>query len=141
MKTISIRQPWASMIIHGFKPVENRSWKTSYKGPLLIHASLSFDHDGADWIMKNFPHLKSHVLRSKDLRGGIIGLVKLINCVKTHSSPWFFGPYGFVLQNPKPIEFNHCKGRLGLFDVPWPIEKPTFFEKQLDLFPSFQTVL
>lgn len=38
MKALSIRQPWAHLIIHG-KPIENRSWSTTYRGPLLLHAA------------------------------------------------------------------------------------------------------
>lgn len=39
MKTISIMQPWASLIVLGHKKIETRSWNTKYRGPLLIHAS------------------------------------------------------------------------------------------------------
>ena len=39
MKTLSIRQPFASLICRGIKTIENRSWKTNYRGKLLIHAS------------------------------------------------------------------------------------------------------
>ena len=38
-KCLSVRQPWAWLIVHGHKPLENRSWATSYRGPLLIHAA------------------------------------------------------------------------------------------------------
>jgi hypothetical protein len=41
MKIISIRQPWADLIVNGSKNIENRSWPTSYRGPVLIHASLN----------------------------------------------------------------------------------------------------
>jgi len=53
-------------------------------------------------------------------RGGIIGSVNLVDCVgrdKT-DSPWFQGAYGFVLRDPKPLDFLPFKGRLGFFDVP-----------------------
>jgi hypothetical protein len=39
MKTISLLQPWASLVIMGVKTIETRSWQTAYRGPLLIHAS------------------------------------------------------------------------------------------------------
>ena len=39
MKALSIRQPWAWLIVCGHKPLENRSWPTPYRGPLLIHAA------------------------------------------------------------------------------------------------------
>jgi hypothetical protein len=43
---LSIRQPWASLIVAGLKPVENRSWRVRYRGPLLIHAGQRVDVDG-----------------------------------------------------------------------------------------------
>ena len=43
MKILSIRQPWAALIVHGFKETENRTWSTSYRGPVLIHAALKVD--------------------------------------------------------------------------------------------------
>jgi hypothetical protein len=39
MKALSIRQPWASLIVAGYKDIENRSWRTSYRGPVLIHSA------------------------------------------------------------------------------------------------------
>ena len=39
MKVLSIRQPWASLIVEGYKKYEFRSWKTKYRGKILIHAS------------------------------------------------------------------------------------------------------
>ena len=51
-------------------------------------------------------------------RGGIIGSVNLANCVRRSDSPWFQGPYGFVLRDPKPLPFVPLKGQLGFFDVP-----------------------
>ena len=51
MKALSIKQPWAWAIIHAGKNVENRTWATSYRGPLLIHAGKTFDHEGYQWIM------------------------------------------------------------------------------------------
>lgn len=41
MKAISIKQPWASLIAHGIKDIENRSWRTNYRGRVLIHAGAS----------------------------------------------------------------------------------------------------
>jgi hypothetical protein len=56
-------------------------------------------------------------------RGGIIGSVELTDCVGGtifNASPWFFGPYGFVLANPEPLPFQPLKGKLGFFDVEMP---------------------
>lgn len=38
-KAITLTQPWASLVAVGAKRVETRSWPTSYRGPLLIHAA------------------------------------------------------------------------------------------------------
>lgn len=53
MKVLTIRQPWASLIILGYKRFEFRSWKTSYRGDLLIHAGKMIDKE-AEKRLKNF---------------------------------------------------------------------------------------
>lgn len=45
MKALSIRQPWAWLIVNGFKDIENRSWDTKYRGLVLIHASKGMTKD------------------------------------------------------------------------------------------------
>ncbi len=127
MKALSVQQPWAWAIFHG-KPVENRTWSTSYRGPLLIHAGKRYDKGGAWWI-ENHRGLRLPDVRTIGL-GGFIGIVDLVDCVQKHESPWFFGPRGLVLANPRRIEFIPYPGRLGLFDVPhsgagvWPDMMP-----------------
>ena len=116
MKCISIRQPWAWAIFHG-KDIENRSWSTRYRCDLLIHASTTFDPEGIKWIDRNFPGLIPEHVEFR--QGCIIGKAKLIDCVYKSSSPWFFGPCGFVFSDPvlfkKTIPY---RGMLKLFDVP-----------------------
>lgn len=118
-RCLSIRQPWAYLILHGGKDVENRSWPTSFRGRLLIHASggmtkreWKYARDYAIWQCgydKPFPAYESlH-------RGGIVGWVELVSCVESSTSPWFEGPYGFLLRNPQPLEFTPCRGQLGFF--------------------------
>lgn len=46
-KALSVRQPWASMIMWGLKTVEVRSWSTAYRGELFIHASKRIDERAA----------------------------------------------------------------------------------------------
>ena len=48
-------------------------------------------------------------------RGGIVGQSTILDCVENHDSPWFFGPYGFVLDQSKPLPFRPMRGRLGFF--------------------------
>lgn len=119
MKALSIQQPWAWFIVNGFKPVENRTWATKYRGPLLIHAGKKFDIDGHVWIFNNFAKLGLPVPPelSGYEQGGIVGVVDLVDCVTAHHSPWFFGPYGHVYQNANTLLFMPCNGQLGLFNV------------------------
>jgi hypothetical protein len=122
MKAISIKQPWAWMIIHGGKNVENRTWHTNYRGPILIHASKKFDRDGYLWILENAPKLFSPGFVFPGWNnyqcGGIVGKADLVMEVRSCTfSPWMFGPWGFVLENPKSIDFIPCKGQLGIFNI------------------------
>ena len=48
MKALTIKQPWATLIIEGYKKYEFRSWKTNYRGKILIHAGLSIDKSVAN---------------------------------------------------------------------------------------------
>jgi hypothetical protein len=50
VKALSIRQPWAWLIVTGYKDIENRSWRTNYRGPLLIHAGRAIDPTSLDQI-------------------------------------------------------------------------------------------
>lgn len=125
MKALSIRQPWAFAITHGRKDVENRTWSTNYRGRVLLHASGSMTRDDIegfrDFIEDN-PELGGDWLNGRTLRqldrGGIVGLATIVDCVSESRSPWFFGPYGFVLSQVRPLPFVACKGALGFFDVP-----------------------
>jgi len=119
MKCLSVKQPWAWCLFHG-KPVENRTWTTKYRGPLLIHASKTWDREGDLWIRETFPGLLPMFLAPKErVLGVILGRVDLVDVVTEMDSPWFFGTFGFVLENP--VEFRTpipWTGALGLFDVP-----------------------
>lgn len=134
MKALSIQQPWAWAIFNG-KPVENRDWSTSYRGPLLIHAGKKFDDEGFDWICDEHERLGLSldiIPAVKDgafFCGGLIGIVDMVDCVQEHDdrwnneapwrgNPWFSGRYGFVFANPRLIEFVPYRGKLGIFDVP-----------------------
>jgi hypothetical protein len=123
---LSIRQPWASLILLAGKDIENRSWPTHTRGPILIHAAKSMTRreylDAMDFFDANGTCRIGHLLDSFEPdslpRGGIIGSVNLVDCVYQSDSPWFQGPYGFVLRDQKPLPFVPFKGQLGFFDVP-----------------------
>lgn len=121
MRTISVRQPWVWAILAGHKPVENRSWWTAYRGPLLIHASKSatkrYVAEQAQAIAERFGLA---VPAFDDLpKGGIVGIVDLVDCLESHPSPWYIPEhFAWVLANPRPLPFLPCNGQLGFFDVP-----------------------
>lgn len=122
MKALSVKQPWAWALFHG-KPVENRGWSTSYRGPLLIHASKTFDYAGMEWIILEHKKLGLSLATMPQRveyypLGGFIGVVDVIGCVSDHESPWFFGPWGHVYANPRTIECVPYRGMPGLFEVP-----------------------
>ncbi len=119
MKALSIRQPWAWLIVQGIKDVENRTWRTSYRGPLLIHTGKTFDMLGYHWIRDNFPHLVLPT-PAEFVLGGIVGQAVLVDCVRTHTSPWYSGEQGFVLSEPLPLPFVPCQGALGIFEIERP---------------------
>lgn len=127
MKALSIRQPWAWAIIHAGKDIENRTWFTKYRGPVLIHAAKGMTIreyvDFKNSLWNGAPYTEA-VLRAGDLppekdllRGGIVGKARIVDCVTRHSSPWFFGRFGFVLADVEPLPFTPLRGALGFFDI------------------------
>jgi hypothetical protein len=119
VKAISVRQPWAWLIIHAGKDVENRTWNTNVRGRVLIHAAKGMTaSEYLDvWHFANARGVQIPAMRALE-RGGIIGSVEITDCVINSPSPWFFGLYGFTLANPLPLPFRAWKGRLGYFEVP-----------------------
>lgn len=132
MIALSIRQPWAWLIVNGYKDIENRYWPTKYRGPCLIHAGKTMtvaEYDAAmafiEWNVS--ADLVHQVPDKADLpRGGLVGIADVVDCVKWSDSPWFtgsgdelLGGFGFVLEDAKPVTFLPWKGRLGFFNLPF----------------------
>lgn len=131
MKALSIRAPWWWFILHGGKDIENRDWPTQFRGTAYIHASKwwslnAVTEDTSDGIEIRHQHAielprESEITfrQMRALGGHLVGTVDIVDCVKYSTSPWFFGEYGFVLQNPisLPVPIPY-KGALGFFDVP-----------------------
>jgi hypothetical protein len=114
LKAITIKQPYAHLISIGAKPVENRVWRTSHRGPILIHAS-SKPAVYSDWQDAELIHGN----KIQDLKtGGIVGLAYLTEVVDNHESAWFLGPHAFVLTKAQVIPFIKCPGALGIWPVP-----------------------
>lgn len=147
MKTISIKQPWASLIVEGIKDIENRTWPTKFRGRVLIHASgkpvgrMKYNSCFSHVVNKSqFEHLKSISFSKWFMEGysfgEIIGSVEIVDCVINHESIWadkglaFVGyhkdgrvkrkpTYNWVLANP--IKFPEpipAKGKLSFWDYP-----------------------
>ena len=124
---LTIKQPWASLIIGGGKDIENRSWPTTFRGPVLIHASKKRDDDE----LRAFKALKAARGFKPDWKGqpmlwgnvpcgGVIGVADIVDCVTDSESNWFVGDYGFVLANPRPLPFFECRGALGFWRCEYP---------------------
>ncbi|MBI4604468.1 MAG: ASCH domain-containing protein [Planctomycetes bacterium] len=113
MRALTLRQPWAWAIIHAGKNVENRSWNTRIRGTVAIHAGMGLD--GLEYLPRGVPRPRAGDL----VRGALVGLVDIVDVVERSRSKWFFGPYGFVLRNPRPLwKPIPCKGKLGFWKVP-----------------------
>lgn len=125
MKVITIKQPYASLIAEGLKEYEFRTWKTKYRGEILIHAGKSIDKQA----------MKKFAIYNLDYPTGcIIAKANLVDCVpineKTKSmlneknSLVYSGiinnvkweGYGFKLENVKKIKPIPIKGQLGLWN-------------------------
>ena len=118
MKVIVIRQPWAWLIVNGHKDIENRSWATRHRGLLLIQASTRRPSDREMEEFRTYSKKRGVTLPEEFDLGGIVGSVRLDDCVRKSRSRWFIGPVGWVLSKPKRLPFTRLKGRLGLFDPP-----------------------
>lgn len=127
MKALSVRQPWAWAIVHGTKRVENRSWTTSYRGDLAIHASAK-DAGPSAWDI--VVQRDARLLLSTVEYGAIIGTVRLVDVVPRavalrdralrrwvdDSSAWCW-----IVDDARPLATPIVMhGRLGLFDVTIP---------------------
>ncbi|MFM0058509.1 ASCH domain-containing protein [Paraburkholderia phytofirmans] len=141
MKALSVRNPWAWLIVRPdivgeqarqqaylnglIKDVENRSRRTNFRGEFLVHASKGMTRQEYDDALRfalvagvpynALPHA------DKLERGGIVGIATIEDCIASmwRTSPWHVeGQYGFQLANAKPLPFTPCKGALGFFTVP-----------------------
>jgi hypothetical protein len=131
VKVLTVKMPWAWLIVAGWKPVENRDWSTTYRGQLQIHASQSCtfaDFMAACLFMQGDPRIPWPAIRKAMLNanirpgsrcpglGQIIGQVDLVDVVTVSRSPWFTGTHGLVIANPRPLSPVYATGRLGLWN-------------------------
>jgi hypothetical protein len=114
---LSVRQPWADLIVNGIKDIENRAWPTDFRGWLLIHAAMT-----VEWEDVKEVHALLGLASPEDYQpvaGALLGWTEIVDCVKSHPSRFFHGPYGFVLRGSerlaRPIPW---RGQRGIFQVP-----------------------
>lgn len=104
VKALSIKQPYPHHIFHDGKDVENRDWRTRGRGWVICHAGVSKSElDMTDPAEAAMP------------RGGVVGMIRITDCVEQMDSRWFFGKYGFVIGEQFPLPLVPCKGALGFF--------------------------
>lgn len=123
MLCLSVRQPWAWAIIHGGKDVENRDWPTKVRGRVLIHAGKGIGLDEYSLAAAVVAGRTGVTVppRAELTLGAILGSVEIVDCVESSDSPWFFGDYGFVLRDPRPLATPlPWRGSLGFFNVDLP---------------------
>lgn len=114
MRALTVLQPWAWLIIHGGKDVENRRWPTEYRGLLAIHAGRSARALArSGWEPPEGVELEF---------GKIIGVVELFDVLPLSKmgkkSHWAEGPWCWRLRKPISIEPVACRGQLGLWIPP-----------------------
>jgi hypothetical protein len=110
LRALSIRQPWASLILSGAKRIENRSRPTHFRGRVFIHASLS--QADREFFSAGFDTLP---------RGAIIGSVEIIDCKplsEVANEPYAEGPWCWILADARAIDPVPCKGMLSFWQVP-----------------------
>jgi hypothetical protein len=123
MKTITIKQPWASLIRDGYKEYEFRTWKTSYRGEIYIHAGKGIDKEAITRINKNISYPAGYIIVKATLTDCILVDDKLKqellqkdekvyhNLLKSNKTL-----YAFHLENIKKIKPIPAKGKLSFWE-------------------------
>lgn len=130
MKAITIKNPWAYLVALGIKPIENRTWKTNYRGRVFIHVSahrlstqLINDEQYQDLIFsKKLPKSEksSADFISEQPLSAIIGEVDIVDCVVNHPSVW--------AEKDSEINRNDIEART-IWN--WVLENPVLYEKPI----------
>lgn len=129
---LSLRQPWAWMVVHGGKGIENRRWNTNRRGRFLIHAAKGMtrgEYEDALYFARDVDPQIVVPPMAELARGGIIGSAVLHDVIppcqgdslfyKPCEHPWHMAAqYGFVLRDVASLPFRPLRGELGFFHVP-----------------------
>jgi len=127
-RVLSLTQPWAWLVVNGYKDIENRRWHTKYRGWCYIHAAKGVTRgnysDVVAFTKDKAPHITLPPFADCK-RGGVIGMVRFTDCVQASESPWFFGPFGFVIAQAVAFdEMIPLTGHLGFFNAPIELPPP-----------------
>lgn len=125
---LSLKQPWAALLVHGLKTIEVRRWPTARTGRFYIHAARIPDDRAEAW--KHVPHLAKETAACL---GGIIGVAELTECRRyrtlddfikdqsSHLNPpeWFktTGLFGFVFSRTEILPFRKYPGWMRFFPI------------------------
>lgn len=136
IKALTVHQPWAWLIMHGGKTIENRTWPTRHRGPLLIHASAKRPsplelETALVWVQRNIGEDAVRRVPAFPLRrlpfGGFVGMVDVVDVrpsparaalegKRYERNPWHMpGYFGWVLENPRLVEFEPWSGQQSLW--------------------------
>lgn len=125
---LSIKQPWAALLVRGVKTIEVRAWPTARRGRVYIHAGRIPDERPEGWALVPPP-----VKELADFKGGLIGVADLVGCkayrnaarfaadqvLHLNDPSWFKEPalYGFMFKTPSVLAFQRCPGWFRFFEV------------------------
>lgn len=133
MKALTITQPWASAIVLGLKTIETRSWTTSYRGEIAIHAAKGYPAYAREFAEDEL--VEGRGLANPPL-GAVIAVARLAAVKRAEDllAEWGTDPrwtlekmyghyapkcYGWVLEDVRPlVEPIACKGALGVWMLP-----------------------
>lgn len=120
MKALSIKQPWAWLIVNGYKDVENRTWRTKFRGKFFVHASKNVSkkefEQSCEFALKINPNIKIPSYHEIE-KGGIVGVAEVVDCKDGSFSPWYMGEVAFLIGDATPIDFVPMNGKLNFFNV------------------------
>ena len=127
---LSVKQPWAALLVAGRKTVEVRTWGVSRRGKVLIHAAKIDDPRPEGWVAIDSPELK----RLAERKGGILGVAEFVDCIRydtpeafaadaerhLNAPDWFRPPrlFGFAFQNARSVPFAPWPGNTFFFALP-----------------------
>jgi hypothetical protein len=120
MKALSLKQPWAGLVMTGQKTIETRKWKTNYRGDIIICSSMNIDY----FKMNEFSRGKSQLSYYYTLGCalGIVELYDIVPMVTEHEGnaccKVYPGAYAWLLKNIRKFRLpHHIKGQLSLFEL------------------------